>query len=394
MSWEQENGKIILKSARLTATAIVTVFLIGLALPHVCFAANYTYSYWLLDHPDGSNRYELTVSVTSSLYEYYRSKDHNLYALDFAKFVTPYALKPIAESLWSIYSDEEDFANGVLMIVHQIPYEESAPQKYPVETIVQDEGDCDLFSFVAASIMMAGGLDVVLFYYEAEKHMSVGVYLSDTPDDARSAVYYFNYDGKPYYLAETTGGGWEKGWRVGECPDELKEASAQIITLDNAEQSSPGQFSSSYSALASSSISLTLSSTYVVRGGMVTVSGRLLPAGSNKTVIIYVRKSGSQWSVLETAITDSDGKFSFLWIPKFAGTYYIRASWSGNDDYAGADSDIHTLMVMPFDWMFILIIAIVSASMILVIVVIAVLKRSRIPIEDVFPDEETVEMST
>ena len=380
-----------MNSARLTTKTIAIVLLVGLSLPYFCSATNYTYSYWLLDHPEGSNRYELTVSVTSSLYEYYRSKDHNLDSLDFAKFVTPYTLEPIAESLWSIYSDEEDFANGVLMIVHQISYEESAPQKYPVETIVQNEGDCDLFSFVTASIMMAGGLDVVLFYYEAEKHMNVGVYLSQTPNDARSEIYYFNYNGKPYYIAETTGGSWEKGWRVGECPDELKEASAQIVTLEDAEQLSPGQVSSSYSALTSSSISLGLSSTYIARGGAVTVSGRLSPAGSNKTVTIYVRKSGSQWSVLGTALTDSDGRFSLLWIPKSASTYYIRASWSGDSDYAGADSDIHTLMVMPFDWTFILIVSIVSASMILVVVIIAVLKRRRMPIAETFPEEETGE---
>lgn len=373
---------------------ITIVFLVGLSLPYSCSATNYTHSYWLLDQPDGSNRYKLTVSVTSSLYEYYRGKDHDLISLNFGRFVTPYALEPIAESLWSVYSDEEDFANGVLMIVHQVPYVESAPQKYPVETIVQDEGDCDLLSFVAASIMMAGGLDVVLFYYEAEKHMNVGVYLPSTPDDARSAVYYFDYSGKPYYLAEPTGGSWEKGWRVGECPEELKEASAQIITLENAEQLSPGQVSSSYSALASSSISLTLSSTYIVQGGTVTVNGQITPSDSNRTVTVYVRKSGSQWSVLGTALTGSDGKFSFLWIPRSASTYYIRASWSGNSDYAGADSNIHTLLVIPFDWIFILIMSIVSASMILVVVIIAVLKRRRIPTEEIFPDEETVEMST
>ncbi len=375
-----------MKWTHLTTIMIVTVFLTGLALTHSCFAANYTYSYWLLDHPDGSNRYRLTVSATSSLYEYYRGKDHNLYSLDFSKFVTPYALEPIAESLWSIYSDEEDFANGVLMIVHQIPYVESVPQNYPVETIVQNEGDCDLFSFVAASMMMAGGLDVVLFYYEADKHMNVGVYLPYTPNDARSEVYYFSYNGKPYYVAEATGGSWEKGWRVGECPDELKEASAQVITLENAEQMSPGQVSSSYSALTSSSISLALSSTYIVQGGTVTVSGQLSPAGSNKNITIYVRKSGSQWSVLGKALTDSDGKFSFLWIPKSASTYYIRASWSEDSDYAGADSDIHTLMVIPFDWAFILIVSIISASIILVVVIIAVLKRRRIPTEETFPN--------
>lgn len=66
----------------------------------------------------------------------------------------------------------------------------SALQKYPVEVIVENEGDCDLLSFVAASIMMAGGLDIVLLYYESQKHMNVGVNLTHAPEDARTAVYH------------------------------------------------------------------------------------------------------------------------------------------------------------------------------------------------------------
>ena len=127
------------------------------------------------------------------------------------KFVTPYAVKPIADALRTLYSDDEDFANGVLMIVHQIPYEASAPQKYPVETVAANEGDCDLFSFITASVMVAGGLDVVLLYYDSEDHMNIGVNLSHTPEDARSAATYFSHDGKRYYMAETTGGAWETG---------------------------------------------------------------------------------------------------------------------------------------------------------------------------------------
>jgi hypothetical protein len=365
---------------RLAVTATVTVLLVGLFLPYSCFAANYEYSYWLLDHPDGSNRYRLTVSVTSSLYEYYRNKDHDMDSYDFAKFVTPNALKPIADNLWRIYNDYEDFANGVLMIVHQIPYVASAPQKYPVEVIVENEGDCDLLSFVAASIMMAGGLDVVLLYYERQKHMNVGVNLSHAPEDARTAVYYFSYDGKRYYMAETTGGNWENGWRVGECPDEFKKASARIITLENAEKSAPGQVSSSYSALASSSITSTLSSTLLIQGGAVTISGQISPAQSNKIIAIYIRSSSSSWSLLKTVTSDSNGQYSSTWSPGFAGTYSIRASWSGDADYTGADSDIQTLTVIPFSWLLIAIAAVVLAS--LATLVIATSKRSGMPSED------------
>ena len=91
------------------------------------------------------------------------------------------------------------------MITHQIQYKESGPQKYPIETLMENEGDCDLFSFLAASIMKAGGIDVVLLLYEEEEHMNVGVNLPQEPNDARSNVYYFMHETKKYYAAECTG---------------------------------------------------------------------------------------------------------------------------------------------------------------------------------------------
>jgi len=373
-----------LGSPRLTAVAIAVVFLIDLVLPHLCFATSYMYSYWLLDHPDGSNRYRLTVSVTSSLYEYYRSKDHDLYSLDFARFVTPYALMPIAESIWSIYSNEEDFANGVLMLVHQIPYEESAPQKYPVEVIVENKGDCDLLSFVAASIMIAGGLDVVLLYYENQKHMNVGVYLSSVPEDVRTTIYYINHENKRYYIAECTGGNWENGWRVGECPEELKEARVQVITLENVEQWAPEQVSSSYSSLAPSSVSLTLSASLIIEGTTVIISGTISPVSPNKVVTIYVRPSGSPWNVLQTVTIDSNGKFSYMWTPRSAGTYYIWASWPGDMEHAGADSNIQVLRVIPLSWILIAIIATVLAG--LIAILIATSKKEKL--EEPFSEED------
>ncbi|MFQ6080274.1 MAG: collagen binding domain-containing protein [Candidatus Bathyarchaeia archaeon] len=334
--------------SRLMTTSVLTVFLAVSFLPSRCFAVNYSYTYELLDHPDGSTRYRLTVSVTSSLYDYYQSEDHEVYSYsDLAKFVTPATLLPIADSLWSIYSDDEDFANGVLMIVHQIPYEESVPQKYPVETIVENEGDCDLLSFIAASVMKAGGLDVVLLYYEAKSHMNVGVNLSHEPQDARSAPYYLDYDGKRYYVAETTGGNWENGWRVGECPDSLKRASVRVITLEKSQQSSPERVSSSYGVLLPSSISLTLSSTTVILENSVLISGSISPAHPNQNVTIYLSSDGSSWKALTIVETDSKGHYSYVWTPQSAGTHYVRASWSGDVDHLGADSDVCGLTVVP-----------------------------------------------
>jgi len=314
-----------------------------------CWAQTYNQSYQLLNHPDGSIYYRLNVAIPQSLYEYYQSQSHRLSTNDdFAKFVTPYALKPIADSLWQIYTDDEDFTNGVLMLVHQIPYAETLPVKYPVETLVENNGDCDLFSYVAASILKAGGLDVVLLYYKTETHMNIGVNLSHEPYDARDKAYYVLYNDVRYYVAECTGGNWQRGWRVGECPDNLKQAlgTVQIIGLENSEQISPGQVSASYQTLTPSSISLTISPIFLVQGGTVTVSGQISPQLHNETIVIYVKENNSPWTILQTVATDSEGKFTYVWTVKTTGICYIRASWSGNEEYAGADSPIYIITIV------------------------------------------------
>ena len=368
-------GRSILASLRFAVVLSLMLFLTVSSFSPCVFGADYEYSYWVLDHPDGADRYELNVSVTSSLYEYFVSKDHSLQSrYDLGKFVTPYALEPVADSLWTIYEDEEDFANGVLMIVHQIPYEASAPQKYPVETIVANEGDCDLFSFVAASVMVAGGLDVVLLFYDSEDHMNIGVSLSHTPYDARSAVSYFAYDGKRYYMAETTGGSWETGWRVGECPELLEGVSARIVTLEDAETVSPGQVSASFDSLTtSSSIALSVSSSLLIEGSSVVLSGVVSPASSDGVVTIYVRSESSSWAVLGTASCGSNGRYSYEWKPASAGTYTVRAGWSGDASHAGADSNTSSIRVISSSLVFLVIVMILLA--VVAAVVFAVSRR-------------------
>jgi len=325
---------------------VTALFILSYILPYG-FSENYSQSYQLLDEPNRSIFYRLNVTVQQSLYDYYTEKSHKLDSnKDFAKFVTPYALKPIAESLWEIYTDDEDFVNGVLTIMHQIPYEVTLPAKYPVEAIVENEGDCDIFSYVAASILKAGKLDVVLLYYEDKTHMNIGVSLSHVPYNARSTVHYVTYNNIKYYVAECTGGNWKDGWRVGECPDDLKETSVEVITLENCEQWAPGQVSASYKTLQVSTLSLTISPTYLIQGGTVTLSGQLSPTLQNKTIIIYIKLNNSPWMLLCTVSTDSNGQFSYVWNADTASMSFIRASWSGNEDYAGADSPIQTVTIL------------------------------------------------
>jgi hypothetical protein len=351
---------------------VAAIILFQLAYLHPSgLAASFSGSYRLLERVGGSAEYRLNVAISQSLQDYYVGKSHGMSSNgDIAKFVTPYALAPIASCLEGIYSDDEGFVNGVLMLVHQVPYEVTVPPKYPVETMVDDKGDCDLFSYVAASVIKAHGLDVVLLYYESESHMNIGVSLSDPPSSARDTAFYVTNNGVRYYVAECTGGNWENGWRVGECPDTLKQASVQVVTLENCEQSSPSQVTASLNTLSASSISLSVSPSSLIQGSAATASGKLSPALQNRTITIYVKTNSLSWTGLAAVTTDSEGRFTYAWVPEAGGIEYVRATWSGDDSHAGADSPTHTITILStfFVMLLGLVIALVAAGVAIAII--------------------------
>jgi hypothetical protein len=287
-----------------------------------------------------------------SLYDYYHSKSHFMRGdSDYSKFVTPGVFKSIAGSIQNVtgnlpYSDEQ-FANAVLMLVRQVSYVKSNT-KYPAETVIDNSGDCDVLSLLAASIMKAGGLDVVLLYYKdvSPSHMNVGVYLPYTPIYRTwwMAPASFEYNNKTYWMAECTSLG---EWKVGDQPGLLAGAKPQIISLENCEESSPTRISSSLdSSLVPSAISITLSSENASTEESwrtFTISGSISPAYSGKSVVMYVSQDGSSYNTFRTVSTDEFGNYSFTWNCTSTGTYYIRTSLSGFSNYAGSDSETLTV---------------------------------------------------
>ena len=335
--------------AKPTAITIATIILIvTLYATPISKAENYNTTYQLLDEPGGKVTYTLNIVVPQNLLEYYEEQNNNIPSPNaFPKFVTPYALKPIADSLQTIYQNDEDFTNAVLMIVHQMNYLETTRGKYPVQTLADNTGDCDIFSFVAASILKAKGFDVVLLYYENETHMNVGVNLGKAPENARGSVYSVKQDNATYYIAECTGGNLTYGWRVGESPDNLKEAKTQILTLENAEEISPGQVSASFTTLEPSEISLEISPAIALEDSTITFRGQLTPTVSEQNVTIYLGINGYPWKVLATTATQPDGSFSYTYKITFEGMYAVHASWNGDETYAGSVSPTQNGTIIP-----------------------------------------------
>jgi hypothetical protein len=343
------------------AIAAVAVILVLCSLASVTLAQNNTVTYKLLDDQTGAAGYTLNIVVPQTLLEYYSEKNHAIYSSsDFSKFVTPYSVKPIADRLWEIYENEEDFTNAALAIVHQMTYTETAMGSYPVQTLLDAKGDCDIFSFVAASIINAGGLEVVLFHYEEKKHMNIGVHLTSPPEHARNEVYKFTYEEEPYYIAECTGGNWTTGWRVGECPENLRTAKAQILTLSNAEQIAPGQVSASFTKLENSDLLLEISPPFALENSAVTIRGSLTPNKPNENITIYLGISGQPWQVMGKATTTQDGSFEYTWKSEVPGMYGIRASWAGDRYYAGSTSHTINATILPLFLSLLVVVAIAT----------------------------------
>jgi len=332
-----------------TGILLISVLSLVFIAPNA-FAGNYDRTY-NSQVQFGLVSHQLYVSVPFSLYDYYRGKTPTLADdNEYSTLVTPDAVKPIAENILNLTLDkprsDEEFANAVLKLVHQIPYAD-CDLNYPVETLVENSGKCDTLSLLAASIMKAGGLDVVLLYFKEVHHINVGVYL---PYEPHATWWWlqptgYEFDGKTYWIAECTPA---TEWKVGDVPPLLDGEQPWIISLENSEKSSPAHVSSKLgSPLNSSSISINLSSdpldiSYHER--TLTLSGSISPAYPNETVSVYFSQDGISYSACKTE-TGYWGNYSFSWSLNSTGTYYVRTSWSGNSDCAGADSELLTVFL-------------------------------------------------
>ena len=287
-----------LKVFSFAATLIIALSMLPLGRPQTQ-TQGYTSSFLLLNKPEGDLTYELNVSIPQTLYQYYSMQSHFTFSdKDLGKFVTPYPLKPIADKLWQIYNNTEEFTNGVLMLVHQITYQEVIQGKYPVETLVDGYGDCDLFVYIAASILEAGGIPTVLIYYQDQLHMEIGVDLGAPPTYARVETYSIRYQNISYYIGECTGSQWRTGWRIGETPSEYQNVSSQIVPLENVMQTYLGQVSATLRELDQSALAIQISPSIMLESNNLTISGQILPQTANENVTLKAKINNDGWTTI------------------------------------------------------------------------------------------------
>lgn len=173
----------------------------------------------------------LELNIPKSLEAYYdvrhRQKDRGMFVSD------PYDdeyIKAIARELEGAgvtygLSDRE-VVNLAIAFVQQLRYtpDEVATgfiqhTYYPLQTLIDQGGDCEDTSILLAAILQEMGYGVILLAMWDAEHMGVGV-----RGDSSITGAYYEYNGQRYYYIETT----QEGWQVGEIPPSIENTSAEI----------------------------------------------------------------------------------------------------------------------------------------------------------------------
>ncbi|MGA3289615.1 MAG: hypothetical protein ABSD42_05200 [Candidatus Bathyarchaeia archaeon] len=131
------------------------------------------------------------------------------------------------------YSSSDE-VNFVLAFVQSIPYKldnastgfQDYP-RFPVETLVDNVGDCKSHSILFATLMLILGYGTV--FINPPDHLAVGVLGNNIPGT------YWTYNDQTYYYCETTG----IGFTIGELPQQFNGQTANVYPIDYSQQYVP-----------------------------------------------------------------------------------------------------------------------------------------------------------
>jgi len=84
--------------------------------------------------------------------------------------------------------------------------------------------------------------------------------------------------------------------------------------------------------------------------GTGTITVTLTPAVAGEPIALYYSTiSTGNWTTLSVGHTDPTGKYTVAWLPPQTGTYYFRADFAGDSNYAGSTttSTPNAMIVVP-----------------------------------------------
>lgn len=187
-----------------------------------------------------------SLSIPQSLYDTYKSVSvydrtrNGPAGYGFLATTQDYYIIQVANKLHEVAVQKKygayDEVSFVLAFVQSLPYTSDSVAtgydeypRFPIETLVDYGGDCEDTSILFATLVLI--LNYSAIFISPPSHYAVGVWGTDLHG------YYWTYNNRTYYYCETTG----DNWRIGDIPNEYKDALAHLYVIDKNKQYVPSQ---------------------------------------------------------------------------------------------------------------------------------------------------------
>ena len=213
----------------------VLAFLLLSALPCVAHTVIEEGDHYAVSHKWNylKKQWQCSINIPVELYQYYQGRRH--VSDDMVQFVLSDHDRGCIRSLVNSfreggieagYSDRENMGN-VIKFVQTLRYVSDMDSKgtddyvrFPIESLVDGEGDCEDMAILAAAILHEMGYSVLLVVLP--DHLALAIAYDEELDGT-----YYPYNGSKYYFLEVT----HPGWDIGQIPDTFKKSKASLVPL-------------------------------------------------------------------------------------------------------------------------------------------------------------------
>jgi len=176
-----------------------------------------------------STSYRVAVDIRPEVYKKYKEKkrvDYDLWAREYVVNGFSGEIKLLAQKLLQAgkpNSSYDEVAFVLAFTQEMVTYEndhayypnaikEGEYPKYPIETMVEESGDCEDSAILVAALLNIMGYKAALIFLTGHCALGVGG-VDDIPGS------YIEHDKTKYYYCETTG----SGWKIGQLPENYEQ---------------------------------------------------------------------------------------------------------------------------------------------------------------------------
>ena len=243
-------SRLWLKQKPIKIVVIITLALIisvPMILPHQAAAQTTQYYNKTFAWDYNGKHWTWNLSIPIDLYDDYKSVPVSLriqngpagygFCTTTQDIYIQSLAKELNETTTRLGYNSYDKVSFVLAFVQSLPYTSDSVTtiydeypRFPIETLVDDGGDCEDTSILFATITLIMGYGTV--YINPPNHYAVGILGNNL-----HGTYWTYPEGsnKTYYYSETTG----DGFRIGQLPDEFQNQKAYIYSIDENKQYVP-----------------------------------------------------------------------------------------------------------------------------------------------------------